>query len=220
VQWQWLLPRSRARAKNHCHGCQQYTEKKRDIARLGTTKIMFNSVFQPKPGDRAKRLPSVFVIPGAYVNNREDRLVVLNSIARGVIEQQRDRRSEYVFLNSRGNPVQKMCREAWRTARRKAGLPDVRIHDLKHTFGTRLRHAGVSFEDRQDLLGHKSGRITTHYSAPELMKLIEASERVCGDHWHNGHFENEKSRPSSCQVSLIIDSFWWAVRDSNPKPTD
>jgi integrase len=77
-----------------------------------------------------------------------------------------------------------MCREAWRTARKKAGLPDVRVHDLKHTFGTRLRHAGVSLEDRQDLLGHKSDRITTHYSAPELMKLIEASERVCGDHWH------------------------------------
>jgi integrase len=127
---------------------------------------------------------SVFLIPGAYVKNREDRLVVLNSIARGVIEQQRDRHPDYVFINSKGNPVQKMCREAWRTARKKGDLADVRVHDLKHTFGTRLRHAGVSFEDRQDLLGHKSGRITTHYSAPELMKLIEASERVCGDHWH------------------------------------
>ncbi len=30
-----------------------------------------------------------------------------------------------------------------------------------HTFGRRLRAAGVSYEDRQDLLGHKSGRITT-----------------------------------------------------------
>jgi hypothetical protein len=30
-------------------------------------------------------------------------------------------------------------------------------------FGRRLRAAGVSFEDRQDLLGHRSGRITTHY---------------------------------------------------------
>jgi len=127
---------------------------------------------------------SVFLIPGEYVKNRDDRLVVLNSIARGVIEQQRDRHPEYVFLNSRGNPAQKMCREAWRTARKKAGIPDVRVHDLKHTFGLRLRHAGVSFEDRQDLLGHKSGRITTHYSAPELMKLIQASERVCGDPWH------------------------------------
>jgi integrase len=45
----------------------------------------------------------------------------------------------------------------------------VRVHDLKHTFGRRLRAAGVSFEDRQDLLGHKSGRITTHYSQAEFL---------------------------------------------------
>ena len=56
----------------------------------------------------------------------------------------------------------------------------VRVHDLKHTFGRRLHAAGVSFEDRQDLLGHRSGRITTHYSAAELSRLIEAANSVCG----------------------------------------
>ena len=42
-----------------------------------------------------------------------------------------------------------------------------------------LRAAGVSYEDRQDLLGHKSDRITTHYSAPDIARLIEAAELVC-----------------------------------------
>lgn len=42
-----------------------------------------------------------------------------------------------------------------------------------------MRAAGVSFEDRQDLLGHKSGRITTHYSAAEIGNLIEAANKVC-----------------------------------------
>jgi hypothetical protein len=37
----------------------------------------------------------------------------------------------------------------------------------------------VSFEDRQDLLGHRSGRITTHYSAADLSRLIEAADSVC-----------------------------------------
>ena len=37
----------------------------------------------------------------------------------------------------------------------------------------------MSFEDRQDLLGHRSGRMTTHYSAAELSKLIEAANTVC-----------------------------------------
>ena len=64
-------------------------------------------------------------------------------------------------------------------ARRTVGLPQVRVHDLKHTFGRRLRAAGVSFEDRQDLLGHRSGRITTHCSAAELSRLIDAANSVC-----------------------------------------
>jgi len=42
-----------------------------------------------------------------------------------------------------------------------------------------LRAAGVSFEDRQELLGHRSGRMTTHYSAAELIKLSEAANNVC-----------------------------------------
>ena len=32
---------------------------------------------------------------------------------------------------------------------------------------------------RQDLLGHRSGRITTHYSAAELSQLIKAANAVC-----------------------------------------
>ena len=67
----------------------------------------------------------------------------------------------------------------------------VRFHDLKHTFGRRLRTAGVSFEDRQDLLGHKSGRITTHYSAAELSNLIDAANQVCGTKSRAGRAEAE-----------------------------
>ena len=72
-----------------------------------------------------------------------------------------------------------MLSTGWRDARSKAELSVVRVHDLKHTFGRRLRAAGVSFEDRQDLLGHRSGRITTHYSSAELQNLYEAANRVC-----------------------------------------
>ena len=57
------------------------------------------------------------------------------------------------------------------------------MHDLKHTYGRRLRAAGVPLETRKVLLGHKNGDITTHYSAPELQELIEAAERVCGQNF-------------------------------------
>jgi len=121
---------------------------------------------------------SVFIIPGEKVKNTEERLVVLNRVARSVIEEVRGEHPEYVFV-LRGKPICAMNNTAWQSARERAQLPQVRVHDLKHTFGRRLRAAGVSFEDRQDLLGHKSGRITTHYSAAELQNLIKASNRVC-----------------------------------------
>ena len=124
-------------------------------------------------------LHSVFIIPGEYVKNSEDRLVILNHAAREVIERQRGKHPEFVFTY-RDKPISRMLNNGWKRARKLADL-SVRVHDLKHTFGRRLRSAGISFEDRQDLLGHKSARITTHYSAAELQNLWEATNRVCGD---------------------------------------
>lgn len=120
---------------------------------------------------------SVFIIPGTNVKNGEDRLVVLNKIALSVIDEVRGQNQEYVFTYS-GKPLSRMLSSAWIRARKRIGL-HIRVYDLKHTFGRRLRAAGVSFEDRQDLLGHKSGRITTHYSAAEIDNLIAAANKVC-----------------------------------------
>ena len=121
---------------------------------------------------------SVFIVPGDFVKNGDDRLVVLNRVASSVVDGLRGKHDSHVF-SYRGHPVQRMLNGAWLRARLKVGLPQVRVHDLKHTFGRRLRAAGVSFEDRQDLLGHRSVRITTHYSAAELSKLIDAANSVC-----------------------------------------
>src|SRR5450631_1260200 len=141
---------------------------------------------------------SVFIIPGERIKNGEERLVVLNGIAKSVVESVRGLHPVYVFVHAhkkdgKSGPVTKMNNTAWKAARERAadawveqrgepapaGFRSIRVHDLKHTFGRRLRAAGVSFEDRQDLLGHRSGRITTHYSQAELTSLIEAAERVC-----------------------------------------
>ncbi len=123
-------------------------------------------------------LGSVFVIPNQYVKNGEERLVVINTIAKAVIERQREKHPIFVFTY-KGKPIDRMLNNGWKLARIKANLPSVRVHDLKHTFGRRLRSVGVSFEDRQDLLGHKSTRITTHYSAAELRNLFDAADKVC-----------------------------------------
>lgn len=127
---------------------------------------------------------SVFIVPDELVKNGDERLIVLNSIAKSVIEEVRGMHPEYVFIY-RGKPIQRILNSGWKDARDKTGI-QVRVHDLKHTFGRRLRAAGVSYEDRQDLLGHRSGRITTHYSAAELSNLMTAAELVCQGNGKNG----------------------------------
>jgi hypothetical protein len=121
---------------------------------------------------------SVFILPGWLTKNAEERIVVLNSIARRVIEEVRGKHPEPVFAY-KGRPVTKMYNNAWRNARVRAGLNLFRVHDLRHTFAQRLRASGVPLEDRKTLLGHKCGDITTHYSAPELAELFQHVERIC-----------------------------------------
>jgi integrase len=127
---------------------------------------------------------SVFVIPGPHVKNRLDRVVVLNRDAMAVIESVRGVHQEFIFSHE-GKRLAKMYGRVRREARQRAGLPMVRVHDLKHTYGRRLRAADVPEEDRRDLLGHKAGgSITTHYSAADIAKLVEYSNRVCRGERH------------------------------------
>jgi integrase len=121
---------------------------------------------------------SVFLLPAEAAKNGEERVIVLNSIARSVANSQRGRSAEHVFVNRFGKRYGRLYNGTWRKARVKAGVPALRVHDLRHTFGHRLRAAGVGLEDRADLLGHSTGRMTTHYSAAELGNLLAAAERI------------------------------------------
>jgi integrase len=121
---------------------------------------------------------SVFVIGENRTKNAREKLVPLNSVALSIVAGRRGNNSDYVF-DYQGRKLDRINNKAWRKARESVGLKDVRVHDLRHTFGMRLRAAGVSFEDRQDLLGHHAGRITTHYSKVEIARLIECVELLC-----------------------------------------
>lgn len=124
--------------------------------------------------------------------NGEDRVVVLNAVAASVIEGQRAKHRTYVFP-FRGRKIKwGMNNTAWQNAVEKAtkkyqehfgraapsGFATLHVHDLRHTFGRRLRSAGVEHETRQDLLGHKNGNVTTHYSAAELLELYKAVQLI------------------------------------------
>ena len=64
---------------------------------------------------------SVFIIPGVRVRNREDRLVVMNRVARSVVEEARGAHPQFVFTY-RGHPVQCINNNGWQRARRLVGF--------------------------------------------------------------------------------------------------
>lgn len=148
---------------------------------------------------------SIFLIPKGVTKNKEARLHVMNAVASAVIERRykarpssHDKRCAshdgkpcnclmtYVF-GFRGLKVGKMNTKAWRNAWRRAELPPASdstragVHNLKHTFGRRLRAAGVPLETRKVLLGHTVSDITTHYSAPEIKELLDAVNKLNSD---------------------------------------
>ena len=56
---------------------------------------------------------------------------------------------------------------------RKAGLPEIRFHDLRHTFGTFLLLLGIDRKIVSDMLGHSSVNITQNlyqHVQPEMQQ--------------------------------------------------
>ena len=70
-----------------------------------------------------------------------------------------------------------MNNTAWPTVRRKVGVRAARIHDLRHTYGSRLRAAGVTYEDRAALLGHACRSMPELYASPDISRLIGLANR-------------------------------------------
>lgn len=60
------------------------------------------------------------------------------------------------------------CRNAWGGRRHTQDEMISQGAHSTHTYAIRLRAAGVSHEDRQDLLEHSNGSMTTHYSHTEI----------------------------------------------------
>lgn len=66
----------------------------------------------------------------------------------------------------------KSVKTSFNKARSKAGLDDVRFHDLRHTFASRLAQGGLPLYDLMHLMGHKSLEMVQRYAhlAPDYQK--------------------------------------------------
>lgn len=75
---------------------------------------------------------------------------------------------------------------SWHTARTRAGLPEVRMHDLRHSFASNLVNSGRSIYEVGKLLGHSQVKTTqryAHLSDATLMAAMDAAADAMGNTW-------------------------------------
>jgi integrase len=88
--------------------------------------------------------------------------------------------NEYIFPSPvTGRPSPSLW-FPWRRIRARAGLEDVRLHDLRHSFASFLVNEGVSLYVVQALLGHANARTTQRYAHLVSDTLSDATEIVDG----------------------------------------
>ena len=105
------------------------------------------------------------------------RLVPINKpVLRELIKH---KESHYLFINPRTlEPLQELKR-SFKTACKKIRIEDLRFHDLRHTFASRLIEKGVDIITVKEILGHSSVRVTeryTHSSFPQKELAVRALE--------------------------------------------
>jgi integrase len=108
-----------------------------------------------------------------------ERGIPLNESAKNVIlglKKQAD--NPHVFCGNKKGTHLVTIQKIWDRIRQKAGIPDVRIHDLRHSFASFALKKGVSLYGVSKLLGHKNIATTTRYAHLELEELKKLTNIV------------------------------------------
>jgi site-specific recombinase XerD len=83
-------------------------------------------------------------------------------------------------LRRDGRPYDRID-NGFRRVCKRAEIVDFRFHDLRHTFASHLIMRGANLRSVQELLGHKTGKMTVRYtqlSAPHLQQTIGLLETL------------------------------------------
>ncbi len=107
------------------------------------------------------------------------RVVPLSDTAAKLVERLQEKRSgDYVFANPNTRKPYNSFYYSWHSARKDAGLDDLRVHDLRHSFASFLVNAGRSLYEVQTLLGHSQIKTTQRYAHLSSDSLRKASNEV------------------------------------------
>ncbi len=109
------------------------------------------------------------------------RTVFLNAEARAIIERRMKGGSEFLFPspNHPGRPLGDML-ALWYAVRKEAGLEDVRLHDLRHSYASIAVMQGTPLPVVARLLGHSQPTMTLRYAHTGDRETEAAAERIGG----------------------------------------
>jgi integrase len=128
---------------------------------------------------------SLWLIP--QTKNGAPRYVPLSSQAMAVINSlPRWEGCEWLIPNPVTREPYNSIKRAWDTARVAAGMPELRLHDLRHSFCSAAVAAGVDLYTVGKIAGHKDYKSTQRYSHlanDTLMKAVEKSAANLNVDW-------------------------------------
>lgn len=114
---------------------------------------------------------------------RAARVVPLNRTARAVFaDLVAEARGEWLFpyhgTGGERNAPARDFGKRWRNALRRAGIADLRFHDLRRVLATSLLSSGVGLDVVQELFAHSSADITRVYAVTEAERMRAALDRL------------------------------------------
>jgi integrase len=111
------------------------------------------------------------VIAIKATKTKHDRYIPIHLRLKTLLENiEKKENCEYVF-NFKGRKITTFV-DSFHTACRNAGLKDLRIHDLRHVFASKMVMNGTSLYITGELLGHRTTQMTKRYShlVPDTLK--------------------------------------------------
>ena len=135
------------------------------------------------------------------------KIIPLNAPALGVLtDLPRVEDNPYVIVGKKTGKHLINLEKPWRRVRKAAGLDDVRIHDLRHSFASFAVGAGVPLALIGGLLGHRSVQTTARYAHLANDPLKEATKVIGGLFPVKPPAPSEEKRPESRDVQLSVVS--------------
>ena len=107
------------------------------------------------------------------------RNIPLNTQARHILKRQPRGVSPFVFPSPL-DPVRPLSENLplWYRVRQEAGIADVRLHDLRHTFASQAVMNGVPVPVVSRMLGHSNVGMTMRYAHLGDREIEDAAERI------------------------------------------